>query len=69
MSKYVCNTSIVKRTTKQYIVKEICKKNCVVSNRVTVMVRALMEVVPTYNRSMYKNRHINRKNNKINIFI
>ena len=33
------------------------------------MVRALMEVVPTYNRSIYKNRHINRKNNKTNIFI
>ena len=28
-----------------------------------------MEIFSTYNRSMYKNRHIKRGNNKINIFL
>ena len=32
------------------------------------MLRTFMEIVSTYNRSMYKNRHIKRANNKINIF-
>ena len=33
------------------------------------MLITLMEITSTYNRSMYKNRHIKRKNNKINVFL
>ena len=33
------------------------------------MLRTLMEIVSTYNRSMYKNRHFNRTNKKNNIFL
>ena len=37
---------------------ELCKKNCVVSCRVRVMLKTLIEIVPTYNKSMYKNKLI-----------
>ena len=33
------------------------------------MFRTLIEIVSTYNRSMYKNRHFKRTNNKKNIFL
>ena len=48
--------------------KEICKTNCVVSCKVRFTLKTLIEIISTYNKSMYKNKHIMRANNKINIF-
>ena len=47
--------------------KEICKTNCVVSCKVRFTLKTLTEIISTYNKSMYKNKHM-RANNKINIF-
>ena len=32
------------------------------------MLRPLIEIVSKYNKSMYKNKHTKRTNNKINVF-